>query len=169
MKSAIISGCLAYRYRLTRGEGRLMPVVMLNPSTADAHEDDPTIRRLMGFAGRGFGMSEYNAKAVPPYDGIDVVNLYAFRSTDPKGLLETADPYGPDNRDTHHRFCEQYGDQVIVAWGANAAPAAVKRFMDVLRFYAGDNLASCLGVNKDGSPKHPLYLPYDCGLHPFHY
>ncbi len=143
-----------------------MPVVMLNPSTADAHEDDPTIRRLMGFAGRGF--TTEHGTVIAPFDGIDVVNLYAFRSTDPNRLRTAGDPYGPDNRDTHHRFCEQYGTDIIVAWGANATPGAVQRFMGVLRHHIGeDNLVSCLGQNKDGSPKHPLYLSYNCGLHPF--
>src|SRR5437868_12651695 len=71
--SAVISPCGKFRYRLTRqwGEGAALPFVMLNPSTADAEQDDPTIRKCVGFAKR------------MGYDGIEVVNLYAYRATKP--------------------------------------------------------------------------------------
>src|SRR5690554_6900188 len=84
-----------YRYTLTRSdygdapwlsmhEPRLL-WIMLNPSTADETADDPTIRRVKAFT-RRLG-----------YSGLTVVNLYAMRSTDPRGLWAAADPIGPDN------------------------------------------------------------------------
>lgn len=163
MKTAILSRCGYYRYRLTRGKSNLMPVVMLNPSTADAYQDDPTIRKLLKLAGgNGFG-------------GIDVVNLYAFRATSPFELKMASDPYGPDNRDTHHRFCKQYQPlgHVVLAWGNHGEPEGIHRFMDVLNEYIdtrsrfGSKLMSCFGQNKNGSPKHPLYLKDSTKLEPY--
>jgi hypothetical protein len=58
---------------------------MLNPSTADGKEDDPTIRRCIGFA-KSWGNGS-----------LEVVNLFGFRATDPKELLEVKDPIGPEN------------------------------------------------------------------------
>src|SRR5262245_19133112 len=87
-KEALISPCGLYRYWLTRtwdNSLRRVCWVMLNPSTADAEQDDPTIRRCVGFA-RSWGAG-----------GIIVVNLFAFRASDPKALLRAADPVGPDN------------------------------------------------------------------------
>lgn len=84
---ADISACGAYRYRLDRlgallGRGAVN-FVMLNPSTADAEQDDPTIRRCLGYAFRwGFAR-------------LIVTNLYALRSTDPRALWEHPDPIGP--------------------------------------------------------------------------
>ncbi len=84
-KEAVISDCGRYRYRLTRrwGDGPLLSFIMLNPSTADAEVDDPTIRRCMGFARRD------------GYGGIVVGNLYAFRTTKPKALFAADNPLGP--------------------------------------------------------------------------
>ena len=86
-KTADISDCGAYRYRLTRewSDKPLLPFVMLNPSDANAEIDDPTIRRCMGFA-RAWG-----------YGGIVVGNLYAFRTPYPETLWKAPDPYGPLN------------------------------------------------------------------------
>jgi len=156
-KAARLSPDGRYRYWLRRrwagrdGVGvryRLVTFVMLNPSTADAELDDPTIRRCQSFA-RSWG-----------YDGIMVVNLYALRSTDPKGLWLDGDPVGPRN-DSHLRiaaFFAQYDDTPIVAaWGANARP---ERVAEVLAIPHMDRL-TCLGVTKDGSPRHPLYVRGD--------
>ncbi|MGF6870951.1 DUF1643 domain-containing protein [Paraburkholderia sp. MM5477-R1] len=92
--SAIISECGGYRYILTRAADSMCPMktaavfVMLNPSTADEEQDDPTIRRCRGFA------------RLWDCNGISVANLYALRSTDPAGLWVHPDPVGPDN-DAH--------------------------------------------------------------------
>jgi hypothetical protein len=77
-----------YRYRLIHdwtGSPERVAFIMLNPSTADERTLDPTIRRCIGFAKAwGFG-------------GIDVVNLFAWRTTDPAALARVADPIGPRN------------------------------------------------------------------------
>src|SRR5262249_14212908 len=88
-RAAVISDCGRYRYSLTRrwgdaAEPRAL-FVMLNPSTADAEQDDPTIRRCIGFA-KAWGMGS-----------LEVVNLYALRATDPAALLSAPDPIGPKN------------------------------------------------------------------------
>lgn len=155
-RTAQISEDQLYRYELTRrfDEEPLLTFVMLNPSTADADVDDPTIRRCISFARRdGWG-------------GIRVVNLYALRSTDPKALLTAADPVG-DRNDSVLRgafMLAASGDRPIVAaWGANAKPARVAH---VLSLVSGARFM-CFGTTKSGQPKHPLYLPGAAELIPF--
>jgi len=153
---AVISPCGLYRYRLTRTWDReLRPAafVMLNPSTADATVDDPTIRRCVGFAKReGCG-------------GIVVVNLFALRSTDPAGLLAAADPVGPDN-DRHIREAAEQCHPVIAAWGAHGDH-------DLRNLHVRDMLGEisvgvmCLGTTKGGHPRHPLYVKGDAPLVPW--
>src|SRR5881396_744410 len=97
-----------YRYRLWRRWDRSRAVVafvMLNPSTADAMHDDPTIRRCIGFA-RNWG-----------FGGVDVVNLFALRATDPRALRRAHDPVGPAN-DRHIASAGSRASLVILAWGA---------------------------------------------------
>ena len=85
---ALLSSCGTYRYRLWRywhTEREPLIFIMLNPSTADAMQDDPTIRKCIGFAKRlGFG-------------GIEVVNLFAYRATDPRDLRANGYQVGPDD------------------------------------------------------------------------
>lgn len=157
IKRASISTCQQYRYRLTRywGPGHMLPFVMLNPSTADASVDDPTIRRCMGFARReGAG-------------GVIVVNLFAFRSTSPRNLLLTDDPVGPDN-DTAlvHIAQESIATNlpIICAWGTLGFARAIAVKSLLMQF--GPRLV-CLGKTKDGHPRHPLYVRGDQPLEPF--
>lgn len=146
---AILSGCGKYRYRLERAWGTAPPqtFVMLNPSTADANIDDPTIRRCITFAkreGRG---------------GINVVNLFALRATNPAELRLAAEPIGPDN-DCHiadaARWAARDGVPIICAWGAYAAPARVAAVLDIIERRGAECV--CLGRTQDGHPKHPLYV-----------
>ena len=146
--SAVLSDCGAYRYRLGRdwGDGPHDVWVMLNPSTADATADDPTIRRCVGFSRRwGAG-------------GLTVVNLYALRATDPAELARHADPVGPDN-DEHVRdvVLEAYrdGGRIVCAWGAH--PFAAPRALNVAEGLRGLD-ALCLGMTASGAPRHPLYV-----------
>jgi hypothetical protein len=144
---ALLSECGTYRYRLSRqwtfGAFRLA-WVMLNPSTADAEQDDPTIRRCMGFA-RAWG-----------YGGIVVVNLFALRATDPRELRHHADPVGVEN-DEHIRKVARDEGAVVCAWGAH--PFASERAAEVLRIIrANQPTALCLGTTKGGAPRHPLYV-----------
>jgi hypothetical protein len=147
-REAVFSADRHYRYRLTiRWNPSPMCVfLMLNPSTADEVKDDPTIRRCVGYAKRwGHG-------------GVAVVNLFAWRSTDPSVLCATVDPVGPENS-SHILQAAQLGDPVICAWG---------KLDKKLRDRAGiviDLLAHRplyrLKANADGSPAHPLYLRGD--------
>jgi hypothetical protein len=120
--------------------------VMLNPSTADAQLDDPTIRRCRGFS------------KLWDCNGLAVANLYALRSTNPTALWTHPDPVGPDNDDYLRKFARECGD-VVCAWGANAKPDRVARVASILAD-AGARLW-CLGTTKDGAPRHPLYVRAD--------
>lgn len=161
---AVISSCGRYRYWLRRNLGpaflgrRLMgmrefrPIgfIMLNPSTADHTQDDPTIRRCMGYADR-WGASD-----------LIVVNLFALRATDPTKLWapDTEDPIGPGN-DAAIRvaadYCRAHGGCLVAGWGNHGAymdrADTVRGWLPELRF---------LKINeKTGQPAHPLYLKGD--------
>lgn len=136
MNSSIISECGQYRYALSRPGPAMDVVIGLNPSTACASKDDPTIRRLYGFLPNGF----------------IVLNLYALRSTDPAALWQHPDPVGPDN-DFYLRFLCAAAPRVIVAWGTNAKPERAAQVVAML-----DRPLFCFGRNQGHTPKHPLYL-----------
>ena len=149
MKKTVISECGKYRYTLHRQitqlvrQVRPMLFIMLNPSTADADKDDPTIRRCIKFADRELCTS------------LTVVNLYAFRATNPKELLYVNDPIGPEN-DSY--LCDQIQEHrlngiIIAAWGAN--PLVQNRGFS-LNHHEGP--FQCLGETKHGYPRHPLYV-----------
>ncbi len=142
-----------YRYRLWRrwGAGRPVVFVMLNPSTADAERDDPTIRRCAGFA-RAWG-----------FGGMTVVNLFALRATDPARLRRARDPVGRDN-DHHIAAAADVASLVVVAWGVHGA--LDRRDRAVLALLAGRR-PRCLGTTRGGHPRHPLYLPSATRSRPF--
>lgn len=153
-----------YRYDLQRRwrvDGPLLTFVMLNPSTADASSDDPTIRRCIGFAKRdGFA-------------GIRVVNLFAFRATDPDVLLHLEDDVrtGPRNVAAIEAAIDAaVADRapVVAAWGSwwrdHAKPGRMTRpNVEAMARAKVWNL-SCLGVTKDGEPRHPLFVRRDAPL-----
>lgn len=115
----------------------------LNPSTADETKDDPTVRRCIGFAKRwGYG-------------GIYMLNLFAFRSTDPKKLLEVPNPYGPENSQFLRMYAESAG-VIVAAWGAFPLARERGRFVEGIVTHP----LYCLGTTKSGAPRHPLYVPY---------
>jgi len=153
---AVISSCADYRYLLWRTwDDTKQPLVyiMLNPSTADADQDDPTIRKCVGFARRlGFG-------------GIQVLNLFAYRATDPTTLKRARYPVGPDNdaviyaRLTALRLSE--GGYVICAWGAHARGLVRARTIET-NLALNKVQARALRLLPDGTPAHPLMLPYTC-------
>ncbi len=150
---AIISDCGSYRYLLTRPSEVARPdrgtalFLMLNPSTADAEVDDPTIRRCRGFA-KAWGCN-----------GLTVANLFALRSTDPAVLLSHADPIGPLNDDWLRRLAREYGD-VVCAWGAHSMAVGRSAAVAEIMRKAGARLW-CLGTTKQGFPRHPLYVRGD--------
>ncbi|MBH0053010.1 MULTISPECIES: DUF1643 domain-containing protein [unclassified Salinibacterium] len=134
-----------YRYSLTRVWDPTLPTitfVLLNPSTADAEHLDPTLRRCVGFAKRD------------GYGGMVILNLYAFRTKDPKVMLAAADPVGPENDSVLGNLT----GTVVAGWGANASPKRVAQAMAVLP------QLHTLGLTKDGHPRHPLYVRKDAPL-----
>lgn len=112
---AVLSSCGRYRYRLGRQFGlgdRNVVFVGVNPSTADATVDDPTVRKWIGFAKRW------------ELDRIEVVNLFAYRATDVRALAEAADPVGPEN-DAYLRAALAGAELVVPCWGSCEAAAGV--------------------------------------------
>jgi hypothetical protein len=175
LSDAILSGCGKYRYCLWRewrgvaprknwrwygckdgaghelGEPKSCLFVMLNPSTADAEQDDPTIRRCVGFAKR-FG-----------FDRLEVVNLYAWRATNPKEIIAMTgggDPVGPRNQEIIEKSATDAG-LIICAWGAHGSHIGQD---ETVRGWLGERDLHCLGRTKEGHPRHPLYLPSDVKL-----
>lgn len=161
IKTAYVTPCGTYRYQLSRDwtqvgcAGRTLLMVMLNPSVADASEDDPTINKCMRYA-KAHG-----------FTALDVVNLYAFRATDPKALRDAGWPVGPEN-DTAIQIGATHADAICLAWGAFAA--RTPRAGEVIRLLqrtAPSKPLMCLDTTKDGHPAHPLYLKSSLRLRPF--
>lgn len=155
--SAIISDCGKYRYRLERhglsGAGAVA-WIMVNPSTADATEDDATIRKVVGFSERlGAGWAI-------------VGNKFAYRATDVRELRSVGDPKGIDN-DAHLIRIMREAPIVIAAWGplAKLPKHLRRRWMTIANLAAQlDRKLMCLGAAQDGHPRHPLMLAYDTPL-----
>lgn len=149
---ALISKCGTYRYWLSRVwdvEKQQVMFIGLNPSTADAEDDDPTIRRMMDFAKRwGYG-------------GIVVTNLFAYRATQPTDMFNADEPVGIDN-DHHIRVLSAKCHIVVFCWGVNGYYKG--RDMEVAAMFKH---AHCLGKTVGGYPKHPLYLKADTQLEKF--
>lgn len=145
------SPCRLYRYTLWRSWGGMFDAqaeyamfIGLNPSTADETLDDPTIRRCIGFA-KSWG-----------YSALCMTNLFAFRATDPKVMMNDPSPIGPDN-DDHLAACAAGAGVVVAAWGAGGSfldrdEAVISRLGHLLHY---------LRLTKHGYPAHPLYLPAD--------
>jgi len=156
---ATISECGLYRYNLWRLWDEDRPVlafIMQNPSTADADDDDPTIRRCIGFAKReGCG-------------GIVVRNVFALRATDERELLTHPDPVGPKNLGLLIGASSvKLGTKVVAAWGNRLGPKKRSLFRTAYCNAAAACVqqgAVCLGVTKSGDPKHPLFLRADTEL-----
>lgn len=166
--AAYLSEDRRYRYWLTRiwnDAKPMMCVIGLNPSTADENADDPTIRKCKGFADRlGFG-------------GLLMLNVGALRATNPRQWLKAPHPFGEENTVAHIReyiaqnsVCSFPGDQsprkgvtlIVAAWGRNCAKGApLSRSLAIA--HSLNNL-KCWGKNADGTPRHPLMLPYSTQL-----
>lgn len=146
-QGAVLDPARRYRYLLWRRWGEpaapFLHFVLLNPSTADARADDPTIIRCSRRA-RDLG-----------YGGLLVTNLFAFRATDPRALKQAADPVGPAN-DAWIAAAAAEG-RTVLGWGQHGRFQG--RDQAVLRLLAGQPLY-CLRTGRDGAPCHPLYLPY---------
>lgn len=165
--SAVFSACGDYRYLLTRRlsdphcnddspneHGKLATFIMLNPSTADATRNDPTIRKCIGFARRW------------QCDTLQVLNLFAVRATLPHDMKRATDPVGPENL---HWFAHALTPStttthlIICAWGVHGAHRGQDRA--ILRWLNEQDIVPlALGLTQGGHPRHPLYVPYSVGL-----
>lgn len=163
MKSdAFVNGL--YRYELSR-DWRETPSlnggvcwIMLNPSTADGQTDDPTIRKCLGFTER-LG-----------HNALTVVNLFAYRATDPKQLdvqrEAGVDIVGPSNS-TFIFNAAMRAALIICAWGAFDGVDIREREVALSGLIPKTKQLSCLGRSKYGRPRHPLMLAYDSVLSPW--
>lgn len=149
-RGALFSPCQRYRYTLWRkwDTGPLVNFLMLNPSTADVENNDPTVERC-----------ERRAKSWG-YAGLVVTNLFAFRATDPAIMMAELDPIGPDN---DMKILEVACDAalVVMGWGNYGGfrnrSAAV---LDMLRQNFHWDKLTYLAQCKNGEFGHPLYIPY---------
>ena len=146
--------CRRYRYTLEHvmlpdvPAQRAIMWIGLNPSTADEQQLDPTLRRIRDFSLR-WGFTRFV-----------MTNLFAFRATDPREMLKQANPEGLSNKS--YLIQTALECDTIVAFGGTHGShlSAGREIAPMLR-----NL-QCLGHNKDGSPKHPLYVRADTKLVP---
>ena len=146
---AVIDKSKLYRYRLWRtfdsGKGTVA-FIMLNPSTADAKHTDPTLTRCIGFA-KFWG-----------YQKLDIVNLFAYRATDPKELHRVSDPIGPEN-DKYIVDVISKADLVVAAWGEKGK--TLRRNRQVINIVKPIISLYALEILKCGQPRHPLYAKAD--------
>lgn len=147
---ALFSPCRQYRYTLHRIWSEKKPFVMfvgLNPSTADERKNDPTVTRCIKFA------SDWG------YGGMVMMNIFAYRSTNPQILYKLEDPVGDEN---DHYIAKIAGEAglIVTAWGNHGAHKG--RGDEVLSMLMAMDGASGkvhhLGLTGEGQPKHPLYL-----------
>lgn len=162
MRSAVISKCGKYRYRLDRVLGgkrrHVLGAIMVNPSTADSNTNDPTINKLIAVASRN------------QFTDLIVGNKFAWRSKDVADLKKVADPIGPENDEYLKQIITEC-DVLLFAWGAISKVQAVplqRRWWRVYRIAEQLNKQPhCLAVLKDGHPVHPLYQPYNAPIVPW--
>lgn len=146
---AVYSDCEAYRYSLTRvwdetGEKGLF--IMLNPSTATEVQNDPTVERC-----------ERRSRALG-YGAFRVLNIFAYRATDPRDMRRAEDPVGPENDAVLLQGLD-WADRVICAWGTHGEHLGRGPEVAALLKGTGRELLH-LGLSKAGHPKHPLYIGY---------
>jgi hypothetical protein len=155
-RTAIFDQTGQYRYQLTRrwqNHGPNVAFVMLNPSRANAQQDDPTLRACIQFAQRW------------EYASLAVVNLFGYCTAQPAVLKTVADPVGPDNDDYLLSIVRE-ADRVVLAWGNGGSWVGRDRtILTLLRPYQAK--LSYLQINRSGQPRHPLYINRSLSLQPF--
>lgn len=156
---AVLSDDLRYRYRLDRDfvsrrgcdRKKTAVFILLNPSSADADIDDPTVRRCIGFCARW------------RCGRLVIVNLFAWRATKVRDLKRAKDPVGPGNDAAIRKAVREATKSkgvVVAAWGANGSwLGRAREVMDMLGKMKAD--AVCLCRTGGGAPEHPLYVAYD--------
>lgn len=143
---AEFSKCRKYRYTLWRrwGPGKYCAFICLNPSTADETNDDPTVRRCINYA-KDWG-----------YDAFVMLNLFAWRATDPKDMKAQPDPIG-DSNDWHILKTAKQAGIVVAAWGSHGTH--LRRDEEVMSLMLSNHIQlHGLAFTQDGNPRHPLYL-----------
>lgn len=158
---AAFSECMTYRYLLSRswypqGKKRLV-FVLLNPSTATEETDDPTISRCVKRARDG------------GYNGVTIINLFAYRATSPEAMKKAAEPTGGYETihiwQTHLAGVQAGNSDIICGWGRHGS--FKRRDEEILGWFAHYAIEPmALKVGKDGHPCHPLYLPYSLTAKP---
>lgn len=146
---AVLSECGTYRYSLRRWWGATLDtfvVIGLNPSTADARDDDPTIRRCVDFASAaGCG-------------GLVMLNAYAYRATDPTALRNRNDAVGPHNdRFIAATIAHIHIKVVVCAWTDAVTKDRAREVLAILADF--EHEPHVFGLTKTGAPRHPLYMP----------
>ncbi|NPT59683.1 DUF1643 domain-containing protein [Paraburkholderia elongata] len=155
--SAVFSTCGTYRYRLEREvamDGPTFAYFGVNPSTADATINDATVRKWIGFTKVNGGRR------------LIVGNVFAYRSTDVKGLRLAADPYGPDNP-MHLKSIIDDADILVPCWGdRKKLDRRLQSNFDWIkaRFLLSGKPVMTFGFTSSGDPKHPLMLGYNTPL-----
>lgn len=147
IRDALISDCGKYRYSLYRfwdNTKKACMFIMLNPSTADDKEDDPTIQKCIRFA-KSLG-----------YGSLYVTNLFAYRATDKSVIKKVTNPIGIDN-DKYILELAKKADKIIGAWGNSGK--YLNRSNHVKKLLKDNSFKLfCLHITKKGEPSHPLYL-----------
>jgi hypothetical protein len=160
--TALFSDDNLYRFHLSRVWDQSLPKIcwmMLNPSTADAEKLDPTLTRCFGYSMQwGFG-------------SMDVVNIFAYRATSPKDMMAVSDPVGfgiktagsPVDNNGFLTLIPGVSALTVVGWGIHGEYK--DRYKEIAALFKLRNLSvKCLGVTKNGQPRHPLYLAKDTPL-----
>ena len=157
------SACRRYRYTLLHRWDELFArrralFICLNPSTADENQLDPTLKRIKSFCGR-LGANEFL-----------MLNIFAYRATDPKDMMAVEDPVGPDNNASIHAAIIEAYDlnnghlDIVGGWGNHGLHQdrqnVILELLEPFRELPNLNI-SCLGKNANKSPKHPLYIAAD--------
>lgn len=150
-RTAIFSPCRKWRYHLQQVWDPNRPNLlwlMLNPSTADETQNDPTVERC-----------ETRAR-MWKYGGVEIYNIFGFRATDPKNMKLQDDPVGPDNDKWMAEFAVKSQQTLAIAgWGNHGGHN--NRNHDVLKILRANNgNVKALKINASGDPKHPLYVGY---------
>lgn len=146
---AIYSDCERYRYSLTRtwdSAGPRVLFIMLNPSKATEVQNDPTVERC-----------ERRARVLG-FGAFRVMNIFAWRETDPRLLRAAPEPLGPEN-DRLLLAGVAWADMILAGWGVHGEHLARGPKVETLLRGAGADL-HCLGLSKAGHPRHPLYIAY---------
>ena len=155
-RSAKFDATGQYRYWLKRQwalGGKAIALIMLNPSRADHRQDDPTLRRCMGLAQQW------------QFSRLTVVNLFAYCTASPQILKAAPQPVGQDNDEHIWQACKT-ADHIALAWGnwgtLRQRDQAVLKLLEPFREHL-----YCLGQNRTGQPRHPLFVPRQTSLQPW--